>query len=123
MYQIALENVDANYLPNTKIVGYLNWQGIKQVDRIEVRLIWYTQGKGDRDFHIAATQTISTPTPNGESDFVFETPSRPFSFSGKLISLSWAIEVVEFPRLDATRKEIIISKTGKEVSLYDHPLD
>ena len=124
MYQISLDNADGKFLAGSKIVGYVNWQGISEkADRIEIRLIWYTQGKGDRDFQINAAQTIATPGTNGESNFEFLAPARPYSFSGKLISLSWAIEVVEFPSLEATRKEITLSKTGEEVSLYVHALD
>ncbi len=107
------------FSPGSPIVGTIAWQDLSEAcDRIEVRLIWYTTGKGDRDVATVDQKVISSPETDGMANFKFIAPDRPYSFSGKLISLTWAIEAVEFPKLLAEKKEIFVSADGAEVQLY-----
>jgi hypothetical protein len=48
-------------------------------------------------------------------EFRLRLPSGPYSFSGKLISLIWALEVVAEPGADAGRQDITLSPTGREL--------
>jgi len=48
-------------------------------------------------------------------EFRFRLPEGPYSFSGKLISLLWAIEVVASPGDMAGRAGIVVSPSGREV--------
>ena len=45
-------------------------------------------------------------------------PESPYSFSGKLVSLLWALELVAEPSGDTERKDISITPTGTEISLH-----
>ena len=54
---------------------------------------------------------------SGDAPFRFQLPSAPYSFSGKLISLVWAVEVVALPANIAGRVNIILSPDGKEIEL------
>ena len=113
-----------NFRPNDPITGTVSWKGI-EADDLECRLIWYTQGKGDQDFETIQTQPIQSTSPNGSARFQFVAPNRPHSFSGKLISLTWAVEVVLFPSREGHRKTIYISNQGTEIILdksYDDEL-
>jgi hypothetical protein len=49
--------------------------------------------------------------------FRFRLPEAPYSFSGKLISLVWALELVLEPSKEVTRREIIVAPGGQEVHL------
>ena len=117
MINIKLAKPNANFVPAEKIAGKVTWSEAEG-DSLEVRLIWYTVGKGDRDFGLVATHQVSNyGSPGGGDQFEFVAPNRPQSFSGKHISLQWALEMIVFPSQTATRIDLTISNTGSEVVL------
>lgn len=118
MISIKLNEPSKSYAPGDMIAGSVTWAKLlRETDRLEIRLIWYTQGKADRDVGIILSNVREAPGEAGEQEFAFQTPSRPFSFSGKLISLVWAIEVVEFPSTDGIREMIVVSRNREEIIL------
>lgn len=78
---------------------------------LEVRLFWYTEGKGTQDLEVVATQTL-----DAAGRFRLKLPAAPYSFSGKLISLIWAVEVVGHSD-GAPREELLVSPDGAEILL------
>lgn len=123
MIKIQLENADAAYRPGDTISGLAEWSA-EEGDALEARLIWFTSGKGDRDFELVAAQHVAAYGPSGKERFQFTAPHRPQSFAGKLVSLQWAIEAIAFPSMNTTLKELTISNSGKEIDLLPkHPLD
>lgn len=86
-------------------------------ETLEIRLIWFTRGKGDRDVRIVACHRIAQPSTNGSETVNFDSPGQPYSFSGKLISLIWAVEVIVFPARQAELAELVIAPGGNEIQL------
>ena len=84
---------------------------------LEVRLFWFTRGKGTEDVGVVATETIPAVALAGEAKVQFTLPAAPYSFSGRLISLVWAVELVAEPGSSATRFEFTLSPTGSELVL------
>ncbi|WP_437228080.1 hypothetical protein SH661x_000710 [Planctomicrobium sp. SH661] len=82
---------------------------------IEVRLVWNTQGKGDSDLTVVKNIRLEPKTPQGQRQVRLQLPWGPYSFSGKLISLIWAIEVIIFPSKTSIRKEIVMGPNSEEV--------
>ena len=118
MITITLNQTPAGFAPGESISGTVEWIELNEkTSRLEIRLIWYTEGKGDTDVAIIETITVDSPSPNGTSTFDFVAPTRPFSFSGKLISLIWAVEVVEFPSRDGSKETLSISSDRNEIML------
>ena len=95
----------------------MTWQLDKAPGAMEVRLFWYTEGKGDRDMDIVDTVAISKLETQGESAFKIALPETPFSCSGKLISVVWALEFVAQPGDHSVMEKIVISPTREEVDL------
>lgn len=119
MFKITLDDPQAAYLPGQQIGGRVNWTDVQaDSDRIEVRLIWHTAGKGDQDVEIVDSVETVQPKTNGELRFNFVAPQRPYSFSGRLITLTWAIEALVFPSREAEQAELMISSDGREVILH-----
>lgn len=116
MIEIELAKHKANFVPAEKIAGTVTWSEVEGTS-MEVRLIWYTSGKGDRDFGLVATYQVSTFQPSGREQFEFAAPTRPQSFSGKHISLQWAIEAIIFPSQTSQRTNLTISSNGEEIIL------
>jgi hypothetical protein len=108
------------FRPGDEVAGTVRWQLDRPPRSLELRLFWYTQGKGDQDVGVVENLPLAETAPVGHRSFRFRLPAGPFSFSGKLISLLWAIEAVAEmggAGAQAERCEIIVSPTGREILL------
>jgi len=76
-----------------------------------------TYRKGTRDVGVLHTHRIDSPGALGSDKFGFTLPPGPYSFSGKLISLIWALELTCTPGSETVRREIVVSPTGREILL------
>ncbi len=105
------------FLPGALIEGRVSWQLDKPAEAIEVRLFWYTRGKGTEDVNVVDMVRFDQPSQSDDRSFRFTLPEAPYSFSGKLISLIWALEVVALPSKEVARLDITLSPTGREIVL------
>ncbi len=87
----------------------------KEPKKIEIRLFWYTKGKGTEDAQIVAATLIVPNVQQGSQEFNFILPKHPYSFSGKLISLIWAIEFIVEPSVESVRKEFVMAPNAIEI--------
>lgn len=101
--------------PGAEIEVILNWEFETAPSSIELRVVWNTDGKGDRDLKIVQTHSVDQPSERGQQPFTITLPWGPYSFSGKLISLTWAIECVAPPSNESTRVEFVMAPGGDEV--------
>ncbi len=115
---IAIEMPVKSFESGNEIAGVVRWDGLEETDHLDIRLIWYTSGKGDRDFGVANLMEVEGPSASGEQPFSFLAPQHPHSFSGILVSLVWSVEVVRFPGEDAERCDIVIAPGGREILLH-----
>lgn len=120
MERIEVSTRDGRYFfrPGETIEGTVSWRFDEAPRSVELRLFWYTEGKGDQDVEIAATFPFEAPGAEDRRGFRLEAPAEPWSFSGKLISLTWALEAVAEPGAKAARTEILLSPTGSEILLH-----
>jgi hypothetical protein len=105
--------------PGEPLSGRVRWRVDEQPTSAEVRLFWYTSGKGTQDVGVVDTMTFASPRMDDHRDFTLPMPREPYSFSGTLISLIWAIELIVEPGEHVERQEIVLSATGEEVVLGD----
>jgi hypothetical protein len=119
MSALALELRDgrASLRPGEPVTGVARWNLSQAPESLEVRLFWYTEGKGTRDVGTAAVMEVQNPGPSGEETFCFEAPQGPFSFSGRLVSLCWAVELVSEEPDETERVDLVVSPTGEEIRL------
>jgi len=102
--------------PGETVVGEASWQ-VDHAKSVQVRLFWYTGGQGTRDVQIIESKPNADAPPAGQTSFSFQVPDEPYSFSGKLISLIWAVELVIEPGDHSTRAEFVMSPGGREILL------
>ena len=107
------------FAPGQAVHGAAQWSLETNPRALELSLFWYTAGKGTRDVGVVETLTIDHPGWCGSKDFAFTLPKGPFSFSGRLISLIWALELTCSEGTETVREEIIVSPTGREIVLGD----
>jgi len=115
---IVIQDRQTEFKPGDRLKGEAEWSLPAPPTSIEIRLFWYTQGKGDQDLEIIETISVSPCEQEGQRDFAFDLPRYPYSFSGKLISLLWAVEFVALPTEAWARADFVMSPTGREVVLY-----
>ena len=117
MDNLNIEIAEANnsFRTGETVAGTVRWNLEENPESLELSLFWHTQGKGTRDVGVVETMKFDNPGSFGRKDFSFKLPQGPYSFSGKLISLIWAIEATTFPTEQTTKRAIIVSATGHEV--------
>src|SRR6185369_15538212 len=94
---ILLRDERDAFRPGERLEGVAGWRLEAPPTSAEVRLFYYTRGKGTQDVEVAGRQRFETPQASEGRPFTFELPDEPFSFSGQLISLIWALELVLEP--------------------------
>jgi hypothetical protein len=115
MNQLQIETEFDAFYPGSDAPVTLEWTLPEPPEAIELRLVWNTSGKGDRDLQVVQTHRFENPPAAGRQVATIQFPWGPYSFSGKLISLIWALELVVLPTGESIRKEITIGPNALEV--------
>ncbi len=118
---IVLKNDQPAFAPRGIMDGTVQWNLDGNPQYLELSLFWYTSGKGTRDVGVVETRRFDEPGACGSKGFSFTLPEGPYSFSGKLISLIWAIELTGSPGSETIRREITVSPSGQEIVLGVQP--
>lgn len=118
-FTVQLQPDKTVYELREPIRGRVTWQGPSAPKNAELRLFWRTEGKGDRDSAIVEPLAFDQPMAHDERTFSFLAPIFPPSFSGRLISLVWGLELALNGK-SAAVIDLTISPRSGEVTL-DHP--
>ncbi|HWI59581.1 MAG TPA: hypothetical protein VNZ22_20300 [Bacillota bacterium] len=119
--QLELSENRTAYEPGEELVGTAHWKLEEPPRAVELRLFWFTRGKGTEDAGVIETRRFDRPSREETHSFRLRLPQEPYSFSGKLISLVWALELVAEPSKAVTRLEIIMAPGQREVRLDSLP--
>jgi len=117
LLRIDLAEGRSSYLPGETVAGHAAWRLDRAPASAELRLFWHTQGKGDSDQEIVQTVPFAAPQADDRRPFTLRLPPAPWSFSGKLVSLLWSLELVVAGE-GAARVELVVSPTGRELLLH-----
>jgi hypothetical protein len=93
------------------------WSLAQAPESVEARLFWFTRGKGTQDVGIVETQSVELLQMNGRQRFRFKLPEAPYSFSGRLISIVWAVELVANDDQTARWEFMLAPAGGGEILL------
>ena len=117
MIRLGLRQNKTAFRPGEAIAGAVLWEFQKPPANAEVRLVWFTRGKGTEDGGIAVTVAFDAPPAADTREFSFDAPNGPYSFSGALIAVVWAVEFVAKPGNEFQRIEIVIAPGAREIQL------
>ncbi len=104
-----------SFEPGSEIEVTGRWDLAEQPESVELRLVWNTEGKGTTDIGVSVTEQIEFPLASDERTIALRLPRAPYSYSGRLVSIVWALELVALPGEEADRVEITIGPGGREV--------
>ena len=114
---IQLRDNRTAFSPREQISGTVSWQFDAPPTSAELRLVWATSGRGRRDLSVVETIPFANPQPTESRAFTFTLPDGPYSFSGKLITLTWALELALDPDSQLVEQEITVGPGGNAVML------
>jgi hypothetical protein len=103
--------------PGEELAGTARWNSENPIQMLELRLFWFTRGKGTEDAGVVQSVKFEQPLPRETRSFRLRLPEAPYSFSGKLISLVWALELILHPSKEVTRLELQMAPGKREVRL------
>lgn len=116
---VGLHENRSAFSPGDTIHGAVLWQLNRAPRDAEVNLLWFTRGKGTVDSEIVLSLPFDQPEASDTRTFEWIAPGEPYSFSGKLIALIWAVELVLNGGKLRKRAEIVIAPRGQEILLGD----
>jgi hypothetical protein len=105
-----------HFAPGEEIRGEAVWSASGAPAKVELRLFWRTEGKGTSDNGTTWEKSFDLLLAEDRREFALTAPAFPPSFSGRLISLLWGMELVVDER-GVAAADIVIAPAGVEVSL------
>ncbi len=105
------------FMPGEELQGEVVWNLAKPAERIELRLFWVTSGKGIPETGVVDAIRFDRPTTQETQRFQFRLPQFPFSYEGRLMRLTWALEAICFPGNQSTREEFVLGPNRKKIFL------
>jgi hypothetical protein len=118
--KILLREERQSFRCGETVEGVAGWRLAKPPASVELRLFWYTRGKGTEDVGLVNRVRFDSPQQEEGRKFSFTLPPEPWSFSGQLVSLIWALEMVAEPGGHMARVELVVSPTGQEILLHQN---
>ncbi len=105
-------------LPGGEVAGRVVWALDEPAERLEIRLLWYTDGRGTRDVGVVERRVIQGAGIQGEEGFRLAVPQGPYSFEGRLITLRWVVEAEAQPKGAVAQETLVVAPTPVPVQLH-----
>jgi hypothetical protein len=105
------------YLPGETISGKIFWVLERPPEELRLTLGWWTEGRGTKDSRIEKSREWRPSSSAGEEPFELTLPPSPYSFSGTLIALKWALELRAKKEKEAVTEPIVVSPDGEPIEL------
>lgn len=120
MNRLSIKPADGRtaFEPGETIGVDAEWELDSEPEAFELRVVWNTSGKGATDLGVEKTLSIDSPGLAESRRFDVQLPPAPYSFSGRYVSLIWALELVAQPSEESARAEITIAPGRREVLLH-----
>lgn len=115
---IQIDYDHKDYTPGQTIAGTVSWTAestTKRKKNVSICLFYKTSGRGTEEVHTVAE--TSWPKEQLQGSFEFTLPHQPYSFSGKLISLSWGLEAISSSQKETVIYDINLIPNGQAILL------
>ena len=94
-----------------------------KTDPLTVQLGWFTEGRGTRDAAVVWGEELTGLAPGADRTFEVRLPETPWTFSGRLVSASWRLEVLDAKRQPLVAVPLVIAPGGQPVVLPEIPAE
>lgn len=113
---ITIERRDLR--PHDTVTGRVAWQLEKEPRDLELRLCWFTRGRGTEESQTVEALPLGDSL-RGERSFSFRLPAEPWSVNGTLVQIAWALEVVAKKTGSLAIEEFVVAPQRQEVRLSE----
>lgn len=115
--RIRLENDRHVFKPGETLRGEALWALEKRPHAARMSLFWHTMGKGTEDSREEGEVVFENPLERDKRTFGFRLPPAPYSFSGTLISLVWAVELAIDGGEEVETRKFTLTPFDDEITL------
>lgn len=117
--RLRIDEARTWFRPGATIVAETSWHLDGDDEAAQLNLLWHTSGKGTQDVEVVESLDLVTSSPGarGSRACSVPVPAGPYSFSGKLITLAWAIELVALPSHEVERVDLVIGPEPSEIDV------
>lgn len=116
---VSFDGDRREYRPGEVLSGVASWDLRLFPEAVVVRLLWRTSGRGTADRQVVEETRFLEVLAREQRPFRFTLPREPYSFSGSLISLTWAVEVVAEGLKTSSELGLVLAPGGREVTLAE----
>lgn len=116
---LILDLPEKTIRPGDTLHGEILWDLESPPKSLYLSFGWWTSGRGDRDEFVVADREWEDPRKIGKEAFSFPVPPIVVpSFSGRLISVEWGLQLsANGSPLDDVIEPLIISPTLQEIDI------
>ena len=113
---IEVDHQHTEFTPGDTISGKVTWEKTEHMEEIALRLFWFTTGRGTQEINVVTE--LKWPSSQQQANFSMILPQEPYSFTGTLIALSWALEAVALPNEEnSERYTFELTPDGQAITL------
>lgn len=98
----------------------IRWASEEPIEEVEVRLLWRTQGRGDEEDGVVASERWPALGTSGDRDLQFRLPAGPWSYEGELLTIRWYVDAALWPSGEHAEAQITLSPTGEALEPILH---
>ena len=114
---IEIDDGRTTFAPGAQVAGRVSWRLTEAPRGLSLRLFWQTAGRGTKDVRVVEELALGAGTAVGSAPFALQLPPGPYSFSGRLVSVIWSLELLVDAGRQVRRHNLVVSPTGEEVRL------
>ncbi|MFT4627665.1 MAG: hypothetical protein ACI8PZ_006352 [Myxococcota bacterium] len=114
---ITVQLPQGSYAPGDMLDADVAWGDPGSKGEVLVTLLWYTVGKGTEDVVIVRQERFPTDGRAGRQRLAWPLPHEPWSFSGRLVGVTWALEASLEPRGEVHRLDFVLGPDRLEARL------
>ena len=115
--KIETRGMQTSFAPGAMIEGTVSWELDRRPVSMRLRLFWHTGGVGDAEVGVEREIGFDEPRRIEQREFQFKLPPGPYSVSGKLVTLDWALELLSDNPDQVERYNLTVSPSGRKVLL------
>jgi len=120
---LFIDVAKAVFRPGEALQGELLWDLAQPPEVITLQLGWRTEGRGTTDETLVFSHEWPTASTVGKEAFSFQLPQKPFSFSGRLITVRWSLEAIVKKGKAGASFPFTLSPTGAEIDISQNSYD
>lgn len=99
----------ASFQPGERISVGVGWDTQEPLTLLHLETVWKTSGKGTEDVGVVSRLVIDDPQPAERRVVQIRLPQEPWSYSGRLLSIQWFLQLTAFPSESCRLMPIVIS--------------